>query len=53
MAAEFLRGGGEMGERIRAFDWSTTALGSVETWTATLQTAVALMLGARQPTYIA
>jgi hypothetical protein len=25
-------GGGEMGERMRALDWSTTALGPLEQW---------------------
>src|SRR5690242_15148089 len=28
--ADFLAGGGEMGERIRNFDWSATTLGPVE-----------------------
>ena len=30
----FLAGGGEMGERTRAFDWSGTCLGAVEGWPA-------------------
>ena len=29
-----LGGGGEMGERMRAFDWSTTALGFSVAWAA-------------------
>lgn len=46
-------GGGEMGERIRTFDWSATTLGPIDTWPPTLRAAVELMLGARQPAYIA
>jgi CheY-like chemotaxis protein len=40
-AARFA-GGGEMGERIRAFDWSVTAVGPMETWPPALQMQVAL-----------
>jgi len=28
----FLDGGGEMGERIRQFDWSQTPLGAPQEW---------------------
>ncbi len=42
-----------MGERIRAFDWASTPLGPIENWPSTLRTAVDLMLGAAQPTYVA
>ena len=40
----FLAGGGEMGERIRGFDWSTTPLGSPETWPQSLRSASSIML---------
>jgi hypothetical protein len=40
----FLTGGGEMGERIRAFDWSKTPLGPDESWSPALRTVVRLML---------
>src|SRR5262245_27104929 len=40
----FLAGGGEMGERIRAFDWSKSPLGPAESWSPTLRTVVRLML---------
>ena len=40
----FLRGGGEMADRIAAHDWSVTPLGPLEEWPASLRTAVALML---------
>jgi PAS domain S-box-containing protein len=42
-----LLGGGEMGERIRANDWSTTSLGPIETWPQGLHTAAGIVLGAR------
>lgn len=44
---------GEMGEAIRTFDWSATPVGPISSWPQSLRTAVALMLGARQPVYIA
>ena len=49
--ADFLNGGGEMGARMRAHDWSTT-LGSPEGWPRSLKTAVRVMLTSRQPTWI-
>ena len=41
---QFLMGGGEMGELIRSYDWSKTALGSPETWSQSLRIAVRIML---------
>ncbi|HEY7419148.1 MAG TPA: PAS domain-containing protein, partial [Ktedonobacteraceae bacterium] len=51
-SASFLAGGGEMGERIRAFDWSNTSLGPVEQWPQSLKTVVRIMLTSRQPIWI-
>ncbi|AFZ34098.1 PAS/PAC sensor hybrid histidine kinase [Stanieria cyanosphaera PCC 7437] len=48
----FLFGGGEMGARIRAKDWSNTPLGSVEKWSQSLKTAVRIMLTSRQPMFV-
>jgi signal transduction histidine kinase/DNA-binding response OmpR family regulator len=48
----FLAGGGEMGERIRAFDWSKTPLGPVAGWPQSLKVAVRIMLTSRQPFWI-
>ena len=45
----FLAGGGEMGERIRAFDWSRTPLGPRESWSPALRTTVGLLLANRFP----
>jgi signal transduction histidine kinase len=49
---EFLSGGGEMGQRIREFDWSATPLGPVHTWPQSLRTCVRIMLTSRQPIWI-
>ena len=49
---DFLSGGGEMGARIRAFDWSQTSLGPVESWPRSLKTCVQIMLTSRQPIWI-
>ncbi|MEP7348061.1 MAG: histidine kinase dimerization/phospho-acceptor domain-containing protein, partial [Gemmatimonadaceae bacterium] len=43
----FLAGGGEMGERIRAFDWSSTSLGAPESWPQSLRSAVSILLPSR------
>lgn len=49
---EFLAGGGELGQRIREFDWSATSLGPVHTWPHSLRTCVRIMLTSRQPIWI-
>ena len=48
----FLAGGGEMGERIRALDWESTPLGRPEDWPQSLKTAVRIMLTSRQPIWV-
>lgn len=47
-----LRDGGAMGALIRCHDWSTTPLGTLESWPLSLKTAVSLILRARQPMFI-
>ncbi|MEO7264626.1 MAG: PAS domain S-box protein [Ferruginibacter sp.] len=49
----FLTGGSKMGELIRSFDWSKTALGSPDTWPQTLRIAVRIMLDTPFGMYIA
>ncbi len=44
---DFLAGGGEMGELMRALDWSATPLGSPSTWPQSLRTAVSICLNSR------
>jgi PAS domain S-box-containing protein len=48
----FLAGGGEMGERIRNFDWAETPLGPMETWPQSLKTSISLMLNSQHPMWI-
>ncbi len=43
------RGGGEMGARIRAHEWSRTPLGPPETWPQSLKMTVSIMVGANSP----
>ena len=42
-------GGGEMGERIRSFDWRSSALGPPELWPYALTSTLNICLGARFP----
>ena len=49
---DFLAGGGEMGARMRAFDWTRTPLGPPEDWPLSLKTAVRIMLTSRQPFWL-
>jgi hypothetical protein len=48
----FLSGGGEMGARMRGFDWSKTSLGPVDSWPQSLRTAVSICLSSRFPMVI-
>ena len=45
----FLSGGGEMGGRMRAFDWSSSPVGSVGDWPQSLKTAVSICISSRYP----
>src|SRR4051794_21310780 len=49
----FLADGGEMGERIRGFDWSSSPLGPPEHWPQALKTGVGILLSSRFPMFIA
>ncbi|HEY8550643.1 MAG TPA: ATP-binding protein [Vicinamibacterales bacterium] len=51
--SDVLRGGGEMGALMRAFDWSKTAVGPVHTWPQSLRTALSILLETGFPMYIA
>ena len=44
---DFLNGGGQMGERMRALDWAATPLGSPRQWPQSLKTIVRVMLDSR------
>src|SRR5690606_34010533 len=43
-AADVVVGGGEMGELIRALDWSSTPLGPIESWPQSLRSALSILL---------
>jgi len=49
----FLQGGGEMGARMRAHDWSASPLGDPQAWPQSLRTLVRVMLNAQQAMFIA
>ncbi len=48
-AAAIFRGGGELGNLIRSFEWSDTVLGPIDNWPESLKTAVRICLGSRYP----
>ena len=48
----FLSGGGEMGARMREFDWSTSPVGPAAEWPESLKTAVSICAGSRYPIVI-
>jgi PAS domain S-box-containing protein len=48
-SGDFLRGSGELPALIRAFDWTSTPLGPIETWPQSLKTATGLLLASPVP----
>jgi PAS domain S-box-containing protein len=48
----FWVGGGIMGARIQAYDWSTSSLGPLEEWPQALRTVLGIMLNSKFPTYV-
>jgi signal transduction histidine kinase len=48
----FLRGGGEMGELTRRYNWSENLLGTPDQWPKSLQTTVAIILSSRFPMFL-
>ena len=51
-ACGFLDGGGEMAERIRAHDWSSTPLGLMEMWPLSLRAALSSLLNCPLPNHL-
>jgi len=49
LAPDWLVGGGEIGARIRAQDWSRTPLGPIDAWPQSLRSALSICLGSRFP----
>jgi PAS domain S-box-containing protein len=48
----FLSGGGEMGGRIRAYDWAATPLGPPQGWPTALKAMVRLLLSSKHAMFI-
>jgi len=48
----FLTGGGEMSERIRAYDWSSTSLGPLDQWPGNLRTTLGILLHSSFPMFL-
>src|SRR5690606_26551258 len=48
----FASAGGDMGERLRSLDWSTTSFGTPEKWPSALRLALGLCLNTSIPTAI-
>jgi PAS domain S-box-containing protein len=46
------KGGGEMGERILAFDWSKTSVGPMDTWPQSLRTTLSILLKSKFPMFL-
>ncbi|HEX8466457.1 MAG TPA: PAS domain-containing protein [Allosphingosinicella sp.] len=48
----FLANGGEMGERMRSYDWSCSPLGPPKSWPQPLKTAVGIVLSTKFPMFL-
>jgi PAS domain S-box-containing protein len=51
-AEQFLAGGGEMGERIRNYNWEDTSLGHPSYWPQNLKTCIRIILTSSQPMFV-
>ena len=49
---QYLSGGGEMGRLTREFDWTSTTIGSPDTWSQSLLTTVGIVLNSRFPMFL-
>lgn len=49
VSEDFLAGGGDVADAIRAFDWRAAGIGPIEDWPISLKTTVRLVLNSRQP----
>jgi PAS domain S-box-containing protein len=52
-SSDFLTGGGIMGARIKAHDWSATSLGPIDGWPESLRIMLGTLLASKFPGYIA
>ncbi|HEU5051445.1 MAG TPA: PAS domain-containing protein, partial [Gemmatimonadales bacterium] len=51
-AETLFRGGGEMAALARELDWSSTPVGPVESWSASLRSIVSTLLASRHPMFL-
>ncbi len=49
---DWLAGGGQMGDLVRAHDWSATELGPMASWPQSLRTALRICLHSRYPMFV-
>jgi signal transduction histidine kinase/ActR/RegA family two-component response regulator len=49
---DFLAGGGEMGERVRAYPWAESVLGPPDRWPSGLRTSLRILLTTQHPVFI-
>ena len=52
LALQYLRDGGEMGERTRSLDWSKTSLGDISGWPKSLLITLSTLLHSRSPMFL-
>jgi signal transduction histidine kinase len=52
VAGAVFAGSGEMVERCREYDWSSTSLGPVSCWSPSLRTTVSILLESRNPMFL-
>ena len=50
---DFLVGGGEMGGKMRAYDWAASPLGPAHRWPQSLKTAIRILLSSRYAMWMA
>jgi signal transduction histidine kinase len=52
LASTLFVGAGEMAARCRAFDWASTPLGPISTWSESLRATVGIVLECRNPMFL-
>ena len=52
LASALFVGSGEMAKQCRAFDWASTSLGPVSTWSQSLRTTVGIIVESRSPMFL-
>ncbi|WP_428664280.1 PAS domain S-box protein [Runella sp.] len=49
---QFLKGGGEMGEYTRNYNWAQTSIGSPDLWPQSLRTTLSIILNSKFPMFL-